>query len=149
MQWIIGNQYALREKRWYNEGEALVTHRHPFGHMRIVMSGAWRLLTLCDVVEDADGRPIKWGIEREIVVAAEDDEPWDWIAPGKWHAQVALRDRSSYLCTYAHQMPQLIPIAGDLPEIPMLRVDEDGTQWVRVNPKISQVSTRWSEQGVR
>ena len=148
MEYVSGNVFIRRSvpARMVKD-QVIVGHLHNFDHTTLVL-GAPIEVSLLDVTRvNADGNPVDAQVARSRIISPEDEQPWELILKGRWHMLRALEDGASYLCVYAHQFPQALSIGqqGQFPQAPYLRTDPDGTQWVRVDPKVVQVTSGWAD----
>lgn len=144
MEHVCGNIFIRNPEVRMSKGSVVVGHTHNFDHATFCASGALliELLPLLKDGESDDGVPA----ESQVILRADAMQTWALIRAGRRHRITALEDRSSYMCIYAHRMPQALAldIPGNIERPPYMRRDDDGTLWVRVDESIVQETNNWA-----
>jgi hypothetical protein len=130
-------------------GDKVLSHRHNFGHPTFCLLGSLAVRLVRPTQDHLSGFPRTAEIIREIIVNADDGEPWVWIPPMEFHEIECLSDVARYACIYAHRAPQAIRLTGTAEDWggsrPLLRKDEAGETWMRIDESIVQISANWPD----
>ena len=145
MEYVSGN-ILIRSAGRMVKDQVILGHCHDFDHTMFVSGGPIEASLLEVDKVNVDGHPIDAKVLRSRIIYPDDECPWELILKGRWHMLMA-HAPARFFCVYSHQFPQALSIGrpGQLPQAPYLRTDPDGTQWVRVDPKIVQVTSGWAE----
>lgn len=127
---------------YLRKGNRVLGHAHNFGHPTVIYSGAMRIDTLKVLEFDGYGRPLRCDIVSSATVKATDRENWFYIRAGVWHQLTAEEDGTRYGCWYPFRAPSALTLhapGADEPE-PVVRIDEHGRRWVRLDESIEAVT---------
>lgn len=146
-EYISGNIFIRAHETPMKKGDKVIGHRHNFDHTTYINRGTMKITLLNATEIDPLGNPLEASIDKEMVVDSTDTTNWALILKGRFHILEALKDDTVYHCIYSHQMPQALDIEspGGLKDYPLEKRDESGNLWVRVNEKIVQSTSEWSE----
>jgi len=148
MEKISGNIFIRVPNEPMKAGQVVVGHQHNFDHTTFCVAGGLRV-DILDVHEvNADGNPIAATIAASAELWAGDNytgQNWQLIQKGKFHQITALTDGTVYQCVYSHRAPQAISMwpAGQREERQLLKRDDAGVLWMRIDEKIVQDSNHF------